>query len=60
MSDTEKDSAIVERLEDGTIVISDGWGAEIRLVRGSIELRCTGDVKMVAAKQPKDTEAGGA
>ena len=30
--------------EDGSIVLSDGWGAEIRLSQGSITFQCPGDI----------------
>lgn len=31
-------------LEDGGVVIGDGWGSEIRMVGGSISISCPGDV----------------
>jgi len=31
-------------LDDGSVVIYDGWGSEIRLGSGNIEFRCAGDV----------------
>lgn len=34
----------VALLEDGTIVIGDGWGSEIRMTGGNIEFHCPGDV----------------
>lgn len=37
-------------LDDGTVVLSDGWGSEIRMCGGSIELRCAGDVSVHAGR----------
>ena len=33
-------------LEDGTVLITDGWGSEIRMHSGNIDLRCAGDIAM--------------
>lgn len=33
-------------LEDGSIIISDGWGSEIRMGGGNIELHCSGDIRL--------------
>lgn len=33
-------------LEDGTVLITDGWGSEIRMHSGNIDLRCAGDISM--------------
>lgn len=37
-------------MEDGTIVLSDGWGSEIRMHSGNIEFRCAGDIFMVPGR----------
>lgn len=33
-------------LEDGTVLITDGWGSEIRMHSGDISLRCAGDISL--------------
>ncbi len=42
--DVYENESMVALLEDGTVVIGDGWGSEIRMVGGNIELHCAGDV----------------
>lgn len=32
--------------EDGSIVLSDGWGSEIRMGGGNIEFHCVGDIRI--------------
>jgi hypothetical protein len=36
--------------DDGSIVIRDAWGSEIRLVGGNIELRAAGDIRLLAGR----------
>jgi hypothetical protein len=33
-------------LEDGAVLITDGWGSEIRMHSGNIDFRCAGDISM--------------
>lgn len=42
--DVYENESVFAMLDDGTIVITDGWGSEIRMGGGSIELRCSGDI----------------
>ncbi len=42
--------AIFKVLDDGTVVIGDGYGAEIRLSRGTITITCPGDLKVLPGR----------
>lgn len=44
VSKVYENESSVSLLEDGTIVLADGWGSEIRMGGGNIELRCSGDI----------------
>ena len=41
----ENESAVC-LLDDGTVVIYDGWGSELRMTGGNIQLRCAGDIEL--------------
>jgi len=40
----------IRQLADGTIIISDGHGSEIRMRRGNIEISCPGDLKLLPGR----------
>lgn len=40
-----ENQSYVALLEDGGIVLSDGWGSEIRMTGGGIEFHCAGDIR---------------
>jgi hypothetical protein len=42
--------SVFHMAEDGSIVIRDGWGSEIRMGGGQIELRAAGDVRVHAGR----------
>ena len=42
--------AMFKVLDDGTIILSDGYGAEIRLSRGGITITCPGDLRILPGR----------
>lgn len=52
-------SSCIGMLDDGTVVLEDGWGGSIRMSRGNITISCPGDIIMqpgrnVVALAPRD------
>lgn len=40
----------IRQLPDGTIVISDGWGAELRMSHGNITISCANDIRILPGR----------
>lgn len=46
LTEVYENESVFAMLDDGSIVIRDGWGSEIRMGGGHIELRTAGDVRL--------------
>ena len=42
--------SMIKVLDDGTVVIGDGFGSEIRMARGTITITCPGDLKILPGR----------
>lgn len=46
LAEVYQNEAVIAILDDGSILLRDGWGSEVRMGGGNVELRAAGDVRL--------------